>query len=222
MHLESLMLLKEVAITMPRPLSPADGAVESVSRVVCSLLVKAWAGRVKAPKFWKVSIRLNHADTGDDGRVLQGVLLKHERLDVAAFGRLPAREKGEAILDLVVRCLAGVFHSEGLPLERLHEARRFVVENEFRNTFAARPGAASPGGQRTAYVAAEQGLEAANVELVVESKDGSAVRRIPIATDSPDEFIFQRHFGKIKWLDEDRLTLTRVDGSEVPIDLRGN
>jgi hypothetical protein len=216
------MLLKEVAITMPRPLAQADAEVESVSRVVCSLLVKAWAGRVKPSKFWKISIRVNHADSSDDGRVLQGVLVKHARLDVAAFARLPTREKGVAILDLVVPCLEGVFHSEGLPLERLHEARRFVIENEFRNTFAARPGVVSPSGQRSAHVAAEQGLEAANVELVVESKQAAALRRIPIATDSPDEFIFQRHFGKIKWLDEDRLTLTRVDGTEIPIDLRAN
>jgi hypothetical protein len=113
------------------------------------------------------------------------------------------------ILDLLIGCLQDVFIAHNLPVELLNEARAFVIEQGFRNTFAAKPGVPSPDGQRVAYVAAEQRLNVANIELRIDAKDGRLVRSIPIATDSPDEFIFQRYFGNISWIDNDRLTLAR-------------
>lgn len=214
------MLLKEVAFTAERPLRDAEAEVESMSRVVCSLVVKALGKHVQTPNFWKVSIRLNHSDRTDDGRVLQGVLLKHAEVKVSELSSLSIDKRGMVILDLLIGCLKDVFIAHNLPVESLNEARAFVIEQGFRNTFAAKPGVPSPDRQRVAYVAAEQRLNVANIELRIDTKDGKLIRSIPIAADSPDEFIFQRYFGKISWTDSDRLILSRVDGVEIPLNVK--
>lgn len=214
------MLLKDVTFTAARPLKGMGSSIESMSRVVCSLMIRFLGNHIQTPNFWKVSIRLNHSDRADDGRVLQGVLLKYAEMDLKAFPTLSSEEKGMEILNLLVDSLEDVFAMHGLPMEALSEARAFVIEQGFRNTFAAKPGVRSPDKQRVAYVTAEQRLDAADIQVRNDAKDGELVRTIPIATDSPDEFIFQRYFGKISWIDDVRLTLTRVDGVEIPLSVK--
>lgn len=216
------MLLKDLSFTAKRQSSPADARIEDCSRVVCALVIKAFRKRVKTSDFWKISIRFNHGDRADEGRVLSGVLIGYVDIDVDAIASLDVDEQAKKVLDILIRYLTGIFRVYGLPLALLDEARNFVVQNEFKNVISAKPRLPSPDKQKFAHVVAEQTSESASIELRVETRNGKLIRGIPIAVDSPNEFVFQRYFGKVSWLDNNKLVLTRVDGVEILVNLQAN
>ena len=53
-----------------------------------------------------------------------------------------------------------------------------------------------------AEVVVNYGIDAATLTMQVRDKAGAIVRRETFASEKPDELIFKRHLGELRWLDE--------------------
>jgi hypothetical protein len=128
---------------------------------------------------------------------------------------------GCAILDQLLAALEDVFRVHGLDEEELPKARAFAIDSQFRNTFTGKEMAVSPDGSRVAYVVAKQGIEATNVHVQLDSRGRGKgpIASLHFAADSPDEFVFRMHFGKLTWINNQKIRLSRMGKQDITLDL---
>jgi hypothetical protein len=205
--------LKEVTITANRPVSPSDAAVENMSRVVCSLLIKGTRRTVKTPNFWKLSIDINRSDISDDGNVISGVLIVCRRFPTPEFLGWPLPTRQHFMLKYIASALSEVLRSRSLDDSVVAEAARYVEERKFVQVFVGKDEFRGPAGWR-ARIECEQEMDVARMIVSLRSKDGRR-HRFAVAEVMPDEFVIQSYFGKIVWNGSPELET--VGGSRVRI-----
>jgi hypothetical protein len=209
------MILRDVAIYVGGfPTSPEDRAVEDSSRVVCSLMLKSFGNKIRTPGYFRIGLKLKNPDRSDANKIIGNVLFRHVCADLSDFPNLTDLQKGEFLLKLIVQQLRPIFEEYALPLSELSKAENFVVEQDFRNEFVGKKRVPDSTGGRVAYVAVEQDVSGAKIYLcVAEKRKRLPPRKFLVAEDSPNEFVLQAYFGRVEWLDGQRVQLTRVCGT---------
>jgi hypothetical protein len=215
------VILRDFQFVGDRPLKGRDREFEDRTRVVCSLVARSFEKRVRPLDFRKVSVHFNHRDRKLDGVTLLNVLIKHVTVDTERILSLSGHAMGVAILGELLAALEDVFEAHRLDKGELSTARAFAIEREFRNAFIGKLKVASPDGKRIAYVVAEQGLENTRIYVQVDrrGRDKTPVASVHLANDSPDEFIFRMQFGKLAWIDDRRVQLSRSGMQDIMLDI---
>ena len=207
--------LKEIALTADRPVRQSDAVVENMSRVVCSLLVKGFRGKLRTTDFWKLSIRINTRDPSADGKTLSGVLIACRSFPTEDFLGWVKFDRQRFMLEFVSATLGEVLRARRMDDTIVEEARKYVEEQNFVQIFIGKSEFASPAGLR-ARIECEQEMDVARIFVSLNLVDGRQ-HRVLVSESTPDEFVIQSFFGKIIW--DELPELQKVDGTRIPIAL---
>jgi hypothetical protein len=205
--------LREIDLAAKRPLSEADATVESMSRVVCALLVRGLP-RLETDGFWKLLIGLNDADYYANGKTIAGVLRVNRRFVVKDFLSDRLEHQQEVMLKFVSSVLGEVLEERGLDTSGIPVACDFVRKSGFKNVFERKAQAAPFDGLK-ARVVCEQEMLCAKIFLEIGKR--KFTERYFLCSTHADEFRFQIYFGSIEWVSPQQLLLNVADGTKVEV-----
>ena len=211
------MILRELALSADRPIDEIGAVVERQSRVICTLLIEAFANRIRPDNFQKVSIRFGRGASGEDGKVVLGVLLFRHVMRTDDFLRMSGQSRAEFILEFICEALTEVFRLFKLSEAELQTARQYVRDHQFVNRFQGRI-SIEPNGKRKARVEIDQMLDESRIWMAIR-ENGKVLQRVQIAVDSPDEFALQKYLGKPSW-SAGEITLKVSGAAEIVVPLR--
>jgi hypothetical protein len=212
-----MKILREISLTFDRPLSSAGSKVELMSRVVCALLIQALGRRIKTPNFWKISVRVNARDDSENGSVLLGVLIVNKSFPVEQFLDWPLGSRQDYMLKFIAGVLHEVFRQFEINPCCLGEAVQYVVAKEFRNYIVGRRVFRGPEDGLSARIECEQEMDEARVYARFQRGSSALGQRAFVIRTDPEEFVIQKFFGAIEWLDGAKPVLRLVDGSMLSI-----
>lgn len=212
------MILREIAIAAPFRASNELTSLEYDSRVICALIVKKFARRIRPADFWKVSIRINHDGESDRFEMLDGLLLVYRYLSIDEYLRLTLVAQQEFLLNFIGNVLRDVFCAFDLPAAEVDEALRAVRQDKFENTIVSKKWTPSPSGKMRARVKCTQKFREAEIVVDIEA-DGRPIKRSLIAAEKPDEFIFGVWFNRLEWINENQLRVFGAHGRNVEVQI---
>jgi hypothetical protein len=210
------VILREIVVTAPFRASNELASLEYDSRVICALIIKKFQRRIRTNGFWKISIRVNHDAQPARIEVLDGLLLVYRGLSIADYHRLKSVDQREFLLDFIGRALHEAFEAFLLPLSEVDEALRAVRQDKFENTILSKKWTPSPSGKLRARIECTQSFKEAEIVVNIEA-GGRTIQRSVVATEKPDEFIFNVWFNRLEWVNDKQLRVFGAHGSNVDV-----
>jgi hypothetical protein len=212
------VILREIAIAAPFRASNELTSLEYDSRVICALIVKKFARRIRPTDFWKISIRINHSGEPERFEMLDGLLVVYRYLSIEEYLGLTLVAQQEFLLNFIGKVLREVFDAFGLPVTEVNEALRAVRQDKFENTIVSKKWTPSPSGKMQARVKCTQRFREAEIVVDIEA-DGRLIKRFLIAAEKPDEFIFGVWFNRLEWVNENQLRVFGAHGRNVDLQI---
>jgi hypothetical protein len=211
------LILKEIGVTAERPLRSSERDVENMSCVVCALLIRGLQRQIKTPDFWKILIRINFRDVSDEGKNLLGVLVHNQKFPSDEFVTWPIERRQDYMLKFVSEVTRQVFQENKLDISKLDDAIDYSTQKDFCNLIVGKKRFRNADSGEIAHIECEQKMDEAQIFAVFKKKTGSQ-KRIFVAADAPDEFMFQIYFGQIKWDEAGRAFLLTTNKKTIPIE----
>jgi hypothetical protein len=212
------VILREIAITAPFRASSELSSLEYDSRVICALIVKKFARRIRPAEFWKISIRINHDGEPERLDMLDGLLLVYRSLSIDEYLGLTLVAQQEFLLNFIGKALRDVFDAFDLPVTEVDEALRAVRQDKFENTIVSKKWTPSPSGKMRARVECTQRFREAEIVVDIQA-DGRPIKRSLIAAEKPDEFVFGVWFNRLEWINENELRVFGAHGLNVDVQI---
>jgi hypothetical protein len=141
-----------------------------------------------------------------------GVAVVQAGLDWDAFANASSLQKKEMALEALHEGVLAVCADRGWPAEPFGEAERKVRELNFVNRGIWKKPKSSPNRRLRAEIEYEYELDRFTITLVVRTRDGSEVKRALLVEETPDEFIFDKHLGRLEWLSNFEVALVPKRG----------
>ncbi len=190
--------------------------LERRTRAICALMAQSMRRKVKTKDIWKISIRVVTAENTDaeNHKVLLGVFICNAVLSALKLETL-SKALPIDLLQFVCDAAKGAFLQIGLDPAYIDEARAYVIAQDFKCAFSGKAHK-GPAGDRSARIRVVQAIDQSEVFLVI--KKGKKEWASQIATGSPEEFQFQKYFGKVSWTSSD-IDVIFADGTRVRIPL---
>lgn len=212
------LILREIVITAPFRASSELASLEYDSRVICALIVKGFARRIRPGDFWKISIRINHDGEPQRVEMLDGLLLVYRSLSIGEYLVLELGAQQEFLLNFIGKVLRDVFDDFDLPLAAVDEALRTVRQEKFENIIESKNWTPSLSGKMRARVNCTQKFREAEIVVDIEA-DGRPIKRHLVAVEKPDEFIFGVWFNRLEWINENELKVFGAHGRIVDVQI---
>lgn len=127
--------------------------------------------------------------------------------DVREFLKLDDEEKKEEILERLKQGIDKVVELNKWDSTPFNAAYKCVKEADYNTNYIWKKPKVSPNRNYKAEVFIEHGLYSCNLYLVVKSMNGQEIARKRVASEKPDELIFGRHLGELKWLSNNEVAL---------------
>lgn len=202
------MKFKEISLTAQRPLNADDATLENMSRVICSLFSAYLQKKLMPVDFWKISINFNNLNYTEK-KIIGGVLIVNKKFPVSEFLKWELNKRQNYMLEFISNTAREIFCDMGVDKSIITEAAEYVMEKKYINIFSAKK-YKSPFDGKIAHIECVQTMDDAKIYIIIKHK-GEDVKRSLVTMTSPEEFIFQKYFGKIEWLDESNAQLI-IDG----------
>ncbi len=196
------MRLREFDLDAPEESRERRSQFRLQTRCVTSLFERHFNGALKTPKYWKILVEVVPKITNDKAIDLLGVLAIQTEFDLSIFFGATNSKRKRLALALLTAGVAKVIEEMNWPKEPFDNATNKVVEMDFVNCWTWKKRARSPKRDLVAEVYCCHDVEEFVAFLRVRDTKGRLVKEKKILTDTPSEFIFAKHFGELKWLDD--------------------
>ncbi|HZH61145.1 MAG TPA: hypothetical protein VEY70_16600 [Metabacillus sp.] len=127
--------------------------------------------------------------------------------DVSRFLKLDNEEKKVVILDTLKQGIDKVVELNNWDPSPFDDAYNCVKESGYNTNYVWKKPKSSQNRNYKAEVLIEHGLYFCDIYLIVKDKNGQEITRKRIASEKPDELIFGRHLGELKWLSNNEVAL---------------
>ncbi|MED4452079.1 hypothetical protein [Metabacillus fastidiosus] len=127
--------------------------------------------------------------------------------DVSEFLKLDDKEKKEVILDKLKQGIDKVVELNNWDSTPFDDAYNCVKKADYNTNYVWKKPKSSPNRNYKAEVFIEHGLYSCDIYLAVKDKNGQEMAKKLVASEMPDELVFGRHLGELKWLSNNEVAL---------------
>ena len=193
-----------------------DGIGRSISskfayetRSVLALYERYFTPPSETGKAWKISVEIVPQVKKPDVRELLGNLHVQIKDNPLVYFDLNAQEKKHQTLNWLFRGIEMVTQDRMWDLKPYEEARQAVLDLDFVNRWTWRKRAWWRNGRRlAAEVFVEHEIEEVHLYIQLRKRSGEILQKTLVVSDMPDEFVFNRYFGMLQWIDDTTVRLS--------------
>lgn len=166
-------------------------------------------------KLWKVNIYVVERVRKPQPFDVLGVIKVQIEGDCRCFFCLTADEKRRQTLNWLVRGIEIVTQAYGWDIKPYADAREAVLDLNFKNHWTWRKRAWWRNGRRlAAEVFVEHEVEEIRIYIQLRNRSNEILERFLVVTDMPDEFVFDKYFGALQWIDDTTVKLVPKSWAE--------
>ena len=135
--------------------------------------------------------------------------------DYMAFFDLTADDKKRQTLNWLFQGIEIVTKAYGWDIKPYADAKDAVLNLNFVNHWAWRKRAWWRNGRRlVAEVFVEHEIEEIRIYIQLRTRSKEILERVLVVTDMPDEFVFDKYFGALQWIDDTTVKLVPKSWAE--------
>ncbi|TXC81854.1 hypothetical protein FS935_21690 [Metabacillus litoralis] len=127
--------------------------------------------------------------------------------DASEFFKSDDEEKREVILDKLKQGIDKVVKLKNWDSTPFDEAYNCMKKAGYNTNYVWKKPKNSPNRNYRAEVFIEHGLYSCDIFLIAKDKNGQEKVRKRVASEKPDELVFGRHLGELKWLSNNEVAL---------------
>lgn len=203
------MLLREFDLDAPE--SQDRTRFREQTRCVSELLEHCF-GRFETSDCWKLLVEVVPTVTKTEVRNLLGAYTIQVQGDPRQFLELqPGDKKRSALVHLMEGAKAVCAELEW-DLTPFTDAAAKVEEAGFVNTWTWRKPKASPDRKHVAEVLCEHEIDVFCITIIIKDRGGEEVHRECVVEERPNEFLYDKYLGSLKWLSPREVALVGKSG----------
>lgn len=184
-------------------------------RAVLALFERHLTPPRESGKMWKISVEIVPSTQESQFRVLMGNIHTQVEGDPTAFFELNADEKKRQTLEWLFQGIEIVTKAYGWDIKPYADARESVLNLNFENHWIWRKRAWWRNGRRlAAEVFVEHEIEEIRIYIQLRNRSKEILERVLVVTDMPDEFVFDKYFGALQWIDDTTVRLSPKSWAE--------
>ena len=187
------------------------------TRSVLALFERHLTPPRESGKNWKISVEIVSKIEKSKVREALGNITIQIEGDPISFFELEAEEKKKQTLVWLFRGIEIVTRNLGWDLKPYEDARVAVLDLNFVNQWTWKKRAWWRNGRRlVAEVFVEHEIEEVRIYIQLKNRSKEILDSVLVVTDIPDEFVFDKYFGALHWIDDHTVTLISKSWSDEP------
>jgi len=169
--------------------------------------------KFKTEKCWKVLVEC--VETISDERVIgEDICTVQVELNIEQYFQLSQVEKKKLILKLLKKGIDKITNEKGWNKQPFESAYQKVIDCNYINKRIWKQPKKSPNRKHIAEVFCEHDIDKFEISIIVKSDTGEEIKREKLITERPNEWAFTKHFGKLKWISSNEVTLVNKNESK--------
>ncbi len=185
------------------------------TRSVLALFQRHFTPPRESGKAWKISVFIVPQPKRQNVLDMLGCLELQIKDDPLAFFELSAYEKKHKALNWLFRGIEIVTRAYGWDIEPYEKARQAVLDLNFVNQWTWRKRVWWRNGRRlVAEVFVEHEIEEIRIYIQLRNRSKEILDRVLVVTDMPDEFVFDKYFGALQWINDTTVKLSPKSWAE--------
>lgn len=185
------------------------------TRTVLALFQRHLTPPRESGNAWKISVEIVQQLGRRQVREGLGHIIVQIEDTTCRFFELKADEKKRQTLEWLFQGIEIVTKAYGWDIKPYAEAKDAVLNLNFVNHWAWRKRAWWRNGRRlVAEVFVEHEIEEIRIYIQLRTRSKEILERVLVVTDMPDEFVFDKYFGALQWIDDTTVKLVPKSWAE--------
>ena len=185
------------------------------TRSVLALFERHLTPPRESGKNWKISVEIVPEIEKPKVREALGNIKIQIEDDPTCFFELEAEEKKKQTLDWLFSGVEIVIRDLGWDIQPYEEARQAVLDLNFVNQWTWRKRVWWRNGRRlVAEVFVEHEIEEVRIYIQLRNRSKEILDRVLAVSDMPDEFVFDKYFGALQWINDTTVKLSPKSWAE--------
>ncbi|MDP4147003.1 MAG: hypothetical protein Q8936_21435 [Bacillota bacterium] len=152
---------------------------------------------------------------------LFGIYSVQVAFNVDEFFKLDNLGKKKKTLELIKVAISQLIEKEGWDKEIFDEAYNRIVSENYVNKWAWKKQKNNPSRKYIAKVSCEHGIHSFDISIVIMDKNNNIIKEETVVREKPDEWMFGRYFGDLKWISNNEVVLVDKEGnSEFSVNIK--
>jgi hypothetical protein len=167
----------------------------------------------KNDKCWKILIECVKSDAREPSAVL-GIYTVQVVYNVDNFFKLDDYEKKRTTLELIRSAVGKVVEKEcwdGVVFDNAYER---VISEDYLNRWIWKKQKHSPSRKYIAKILCDHGIYSCDISIIVTDKKEQIVKKELVIREKPDEWMFAKYFGDLKWISTNNVALIDKAGNQ--------
>ena len=136
-----------------------------------------------------------------------GIYCLQAESDHNSFLKAKEIDKKIMALELLMTGIKKIVQIKNWDIEPFAKVYKKIIEQEYKNKWIWKKPVKCPNKKNLASVLLEHEVEEINISIIITDNFGNTIMKKHIITEIPDEWIYTKHLGEIKWIDNNKIKL---------------
>lgn len=142
-----------------------------------------------------------------------GIYTVQVAFNVDDFFKLNDFDKKKKTLELIRIAISQVLKNEKWDKSIFDEAYNGVISEDYDNKWVWKKQKNSPNRKYIAKVFCEHGIYSCDISIIITDKNEQIIKKEMVVREKPDEWMFGKYFGDLRWISNNEVVLIVKDGS---------
>lgn len=166
----------------------------------------------KNDKCWKILIECV-PNVDREPKSISGIYMIQVAFDINDFFNLDGLEKKIKSLELIKTAVSEILKIEGWDETIFESAYNRVVSENYVNKWIWKKQKNNPVRQYIAKVLCEHDIYSCDISILITDKKEQVIKREIVVKEKPDEWMFAKYFGDLKWISNKEVSLVSKEGN---------
>jgi len=145
---------------------------------------------------------------------LYGIYSVQVAFNVDEFFKLDDFGKKKKTLELIRAAISQIVEKEGWDKTIFDNAYNKVISENYINKWIWKKQKYNPTRKYIAKVLCEHGIHSCDISVIIMDKKEQIIRKELIISEKPDEWMFAKYFGDLKWISTNEVALIGKSGDQ--------
>lgn len=141
-----------------------------------------------------------------------GIYKVQVAFNVDDFFKLDDFEKKRKTLDLIKIAITQIIEKEGWDKTIFDETYNRIISENYINTWIWKKRKHNPTRKYIAKVFCDHDIYSCDIGIIITDKNEQIIKKQVVVREKPDEWMFGKHFGDLKWISNNEVVLIGKGG----------
>lgn len=166
---------------------------------------------IKTRRYWKLLIECVSGPPREGCVDLMGVCVVQVEFNEKAFFAMKSPKKKEYIIELVMSAVDSMLAHGNTEFEEIRHTCEEIIRHNYLNEWLWKKPVRFKG--KFVQIKVLHEIECVSIYMVFKDYNNELLKEVLLIEDIPDEWIYNKYFGKLEWLNEKEAQLTAKDGT---------